>query len=160
MAITGFTFYQGESNSNDQASADKYSYHFPNMIQSWRQGFAAPNAYFGFVQLSTSCHPPDLAALREAQMKALTRVDKIGYATNADRGDGCNIHPPFKQDCAFRLARSALAIHYGHKDIHWKSPSYSNTKPSTVRASILVTLQDASSEGLYLVDVPFSMDPN
>ena len=37
---------------------------------------------------------------------------KVGYATNADHGAGCNIHPPPKQYCATRLANSALALQY------------------------------------------------
>lgn len=133
------------------------------MIQSWREGFAAPEAYFGFVQLSTSCHNniPGFAELREAQMKALKKVPgNIAYSTNADRGDGCNIHPPAKQDCGIRLGRSALAIQYGQSSIHWKSPSYSRSRRSTTDTSVTIALQDVSPQGLYLIDVPFSVDPN
>ena len=34
------------------------------------------------------------------------------YATNADHGMGCNIHPAAKQYVSKRLATSALALHY------------------------------------------------
>ena len=62
-----------------------------------------------------------------AQMAALT-LPNVGYATNADHGAGCNIHPPAKQWCGTRLANSALAnsalaLQYGHK-VAWKSPSF------------------------------------
>ena len=60
MAVTGFTWYQGESNVgpanastgiNDAAVA--YSCMFSEMIKGWRQAFQVPDAFFGFVQLST-----------------------------------------------------------------------------------------------------------
>ena len=76
-----------------------------------------------------------------AQMAART-LPNVGYATNADHGAGCNIHPPAKQItgpaatstrqrskkkekkwCGTRLANSALALQYGHK-VAWKSPSF------------------------------------
>jgi len=57
-----------------------------------------------------------------AQMAART-LPNVGYATNADHGAGCNIHPPAKQWCGTRLANSALALQYGHK-VAWKSPSF------------------------------------
>ena len=57
-------------------------------------------------------------------MAAVTSQN-AGYAVNADHGDGCNIHPPQKQNCGYRLANSALALQY-KVDIPWKSPSYAS----------------------------------
>ena len=52
-----------------------------------------------------------LALLRDAQLAALV-LPNVGYATNADHGMGCNIHPAAKQHVATRLANAALAQNY------------------------------------------------
>merc|ERR1719188_2043807 len=100
------------------------------MISGWRKIFKAPTAYFGFVQLSTWCTlpPASLPLMREAQMSALA-LPIVGYATNADHGSGCNIHPPAKQYCAERLAKSALSLQYG-LDVPWRSPSFKSQTAS------------------------------
>lgn len=157
MAVTGFTWYQGESNTRDDAAAATYSCRFPAMISAWRRAFQQPSAYFGFVQLSTWCDNPEgIAAMREAQMKALL-LPKVGYATNADHGAGCNIHPPVKQYCALRLARSALALQYG-RALQWRSPTFQSAQASLVAGiiTVAVTLADVSPEGLKLVPRAFN----
>jgi sialate O-acetylesterase len=105
MALTGFTWYQGESNvgadnittgKNDFAAA--YSCIFPSMITEWRTRFKSPSTYFGFVQLATWCNTLSengIAPMRgqiieagieaEGQMAALN-LKNVGYATNADHG--------------------------------------------------------------------------
>ena len=194
MAISGFAWYQGEANTHDKASADAYAKHFPAMIRSWREAFRDENEekdeeeelFFGFVQLSTWCVPnrtESIPRMREAQMSALDLLPNIGYATNADHGHGCDIHPPSKQHCGKRLGRSALALRYGHR-IRWKSPSYDKSRrlSSTARTTtttltnahsngtaavqvsetemleveVSVVLRDVSPEGLYLLDVPYN----
>ena len=93
MALTGFIWYQGESNTNNQETADAYACLFPAMITAWRSAFGLPSAFFGFIQLSTWCGEVlGIPEMREAQMEAL-KLDMVGYATNADHGAGCNIHP-------------------------------------------------------------------
>jgi len=175
MALTGFTWYQGEANTLDQASADKYATDFPTMIQTWRHGFEIPDAYFGFVQLSTFCHdnPVGLAQFRQAQMSALELPGKIGYATFADHGAGCNIHPPDKTICGERLGRSALALQYG-KPILWRSPTYANattagltiygngTAAVHVVPSVVIEFRDVRYAGLYILENPYNnrLDPS
>jgi sialate O-acetylesterase len=177
--LSGFTWYQGEANTEDNSSsAHNYAHLFPEMIQQWREGFNASDAYFGFVQLSTWCppQPHKVAEMRQAQMAALQlKSGKVGYATNADHGFGCNIHPPAKQYCGARLGRSALALQYG-QDIHWKSPSYKQYVPSNSRSSsvlprhnaigsmlpfVVIEMQDVSDKGLYILDSPYNgrLDP-
>ena len=152
MALTGFTWYQGEANVDERRGdegAVRYSCTFPGMISQWRQAFQAPEAYFGFVQLSTWCGNGELIAEMRTigQMAALT-LPKVGYATNADHGAGCNIHPPPKQYCATRLANSALALQY-NKPTAWKSPSFASQKcNSPAVGSVTVTLQDVGGNGL------------
>merc|ERR1712232_593037 len=55
MAVSGFTWYQGENNAGDAASANDYACLFPAMISEWRRAFRNPEAYFGFIQISTWC---------------------------------------------------------------------------------------------------------
>ena len=173
MALTGFIWYQGEANTKDQASADAYAQNFPALIEQWRSDFATSTTtttvngddddnnnnesnrnnssplYFGFVQLSTWCpeHPVAVAELREAQMAALSPSSrKIGYATNADHGAGCNVHPPDKQYCGARLGDSALALQYGQDDVAWKSPSYySKATATTAQAAAATTVLRGST---------------
>jgi sialate O-acetylesterase len=156
MALTGFAWYQGEANVKSRASANDYACLFSAMIKAWRKTFqSAPDAYFGFVQLSTWClsDPMAIPEMREAQMAALVRVPgKIGYATNADYGAGCDIHPPTKQPCGIRLGNSALALQYNRTDIKWRSPSYisANATMMGIAARVVVDLADVGDNGLLI----------
>lgn len=125
-----------------------YSCLFPSMIQSWRTLFNNPTAYFGFIQLSTWCVAGDaIPRMRVAQMAAVT-TQGAGYAMNADHGAGCNIHPPQKQNCGYRLANSALALQY-KQPITWKSPSYASVS-STTANSATIKLNDVTPAGLLM----------
>lgn len=151
MALTGFTWYQGESNTGAQPAADNYACLFPAMITAWRQEFNNLGAYFGFIQLSTWCissNQDAIPQMRVAQMAALS-LPKVGYGTNADHGAGCNIHPPPKQYCSARMASSALALQYGQAVV-WKSPTYASAAVSGP-ASVTVTLHDVTPAGLQLL---------
>ena len=171
MAMTGFTWYQGEANTLDQASADQYAMDFRTLIQTWRAGFEITNAYFGFVQLSTWCpgrNPVAVAEMRHAQMKVVPPSydnngnNMIGYATAADLGAGCNIHPPEKRVVGRRLGRSALALQYGYTDIQWRSPTYSKATPilysTDKKDSVSVTIEfhNVGDQGLYLLENPYN----
>ena len=83
------------------------------------------------------------------QMPAVMALQKVGYATNADHCDGCNIHPPSKQFCAERLAVSALALQYG-KQVRWRSPSFHSQVATARPPSMTVRLNDVSPKGLYI----------
>ena len=125
------------------------------MIEAWRKGFGNPSAYFGYIVLSTWC-PADAAlvpGMRSSQMAA-QKLPKVGYATNADHGAGCNIHPPPKQYCGKRLADSALALQY-NKSIAWKSPTF-KSQIGSGSSSVVVTLNDVSSTGLSDDTYPFN----
>ncbi len=97
MALVGFTWYQGEANVDERRGdegAVRYSCTFPGMIGQWRQAFARPDAYFGFVQLSTWCGNGELIAeMRTIGQMAALKLPKVGYSTNADHGAGCNSMP-------------------------------------------------------------------
>jgi hypothetical protein len=124
------------------------------MIEAWRKGFQLPDAYFGYIVLSTWC-PADamlIPGMRNAQMAA-QKLPKVGYATNADHGAGCNIHPPPKQYCGKRLANSALALQY-NKSIAWKSPTFKSQVATG--PSVTVTLNDVSMGGVSADTYPFN----
>ena len=79
----------------------------------------------------------------------------VGYATNADHGAGCYIHPPSKQFVGKRLGDAALAIAYG-EPIHWRSPSYASAKqlvdaPSDSSVAVAIKLSNLSDGGLALI---------
>ena len=124
LSLSGLIWYQGEQNTADERAARDYACLFPAMIRSWRAALRRPDLFFGFVQLSTWCppNPAGLASMRAAQMSALA-LSNVGYATNADHGFGCNIHPPSKQFCAERLATAALDIVYKQPGRVWRGPT-------------------------------------
>lgn len=161
MSISGFAWYQGEQNTADAASAQQYSCLFPEMIKGWRKALNAQDAYFGFIQLSTFCRLPPIDSLpqmREAQMAAL-KLPNVGYATNADHGQGCDIHPQAKQYAGKRLATSALALHY-KMQAPWRSPTYKSatqlfSSGSNSSVTLIVSLNDVSTSGLHIVH-PFN----
>jgi hypothetical protein len=103
------------------------------MVQAWRSAFALPDAYFGFVQLSTFCpsSAESLPLMRNAQLAAAD-LPRVGWATNADHGAGCNVHQPWKQYVGKRLGDSALAIQYG-QNLMWRSPSYKSAAVTVTR---------------------------
>lgn len=123
-------------------------------------------AYFGFVQLSTWCTAgpsnQSIALMRDAQLKALA-LPKVGYATNADHGFGCDIHPRAKQWVAKRLARSALSLQYGFNDVVWASPTYASAtaqraEPGATVATAHVQLDGVSALGLTTDVAPWNYD--
>lgn len=158
MALTGFAWYQGEQNTRDQAAADSYACLFPEMITAWRKSFRDPNAFFGFVQISTWCNwGLGVPELREAQLAAAS-LNNVGFATNADHGAGCNIHPSDKQYIGARLGDAALALEY-NQNIAWKSPSYSSAEVDMSNSdvvSVTIALQDVSKQGLTTDIYPYN----
>ena len=102
------------------------------------------------LQLSTWCGDGALIAeMRSLGQMAAMALPKVGYATNADHGAGCNIHPPPKQWCAKRLAASAMALAYGRR-VAWRSPSFSTQRAAASPPSVTVRLHDVSTGGLQL----------
>ncbi|PRP89746.1 hypothetical protein PROFUN_00088 [Planoprotostelium fungivorum] len=123
MIISGFLWYQGESNVGH---AKYYACAFPAMITAWRNSFEASRSTtshsdrgqadtpFYFVQLSTWKTSTDgsLSDLRLSQMSAL-KLPHTGMAAAMDLGDIqspiWDVHPRNKQEVGRRL--SLLALH-------------------------------------------------
>merc|ERR1712039_786879 len=155
MAVTGFTWYQGESDlGGDPTKSDannNYTCTQAAQITQWRTEFKVPKAFYAIVQLSTWHPNPDLLAeLRDQQLatEKLIPNTNFAYATNADYGAGGNIHPPYKQHPGARLANAALALVYGHQ-IMWRSPTYASAK-ATGPGTVVVEFNDVTDAGLVL----------
>jgi len=124
-AISGFIWYQGESNAN---RAFQYRTAFPLMITSWREVWKQRDLPFYFCQLANytakSPTPADStwAELREAQNRTLS-LPNTGQAVLIDVGESDDIHPRNKKDVGERLARIALARDYG-KSVPYAGPTF------------------------------------
>jgi len=125
-AIKGFTWYQGEANTN---RAEEYSKLMPAMITDWRNQWKQPDAPFlyvqlpGFMEMNYLPSESQWAALREAQLKTLS-VPNTGMAVAIDLGEWNDVHPDNKKDVGIRLALAAEKIAYGEKDIVYSGPIY------------------------------------
>lgn len=125
-ALTGFIWYQGEGNANQP---DTYRAMFVALIESWREKFDAPDAPFYWAQLASwdsgGGESLDWPLLREAQHQTLA-LPHTGQAILTDIGEAFDIHPKNKQDVGDRLARIALAEHYG-QDTVFRGPAHHST---------------------------------
>ncbi len=118
LAITGAIWYQGEQNSD---RGYQYRKILPAMIADWRTLFGQGDFPFYIVSLpafkARSDTPVDdsWAETRESQAIAAAKVPNSCLAVTIDTGDPANLHPKDKQPVGDRLARCALAKHYGVK---------------------------------------------
>lgn len=128
LALTGAIWYQGESNAGH---ATQYRRLLPAMIADWRKSFGQGDFPFYIVSLAAYMErksaPGDdaWAELREAQDFAANTVTSSGLAVAIDVGDANNVHPKDKKEVGERLARVALARHYG-KNIPYSGPRFAS----------------------------------
>jgi len=156
MAVSGFTWYQGESDLGGRPHLTEQNNNYTctqtALIQHWRQSFQNPDAFFAVVLLSTWIPSGGRAALipqlREQQRASVAQLRNAAYVTNADHGSGREIHSYRKQYAGARLANAALAIVYG-RPINWRSPSYAGAR-QTGPGTLKVWLSDVPAEGLTL----------
>jgi sialate O-acetylesterase len=122
MAIKGFLWYQGETNSG-AGRAQYYRTLFPALIEDWRAQFAQGDLPFLFVQISSFNSPGEnWGEVRDAQRQTLS-VANTAMAVTLDVGEKDNVHPPDKQTVAYRLALAARATVYG-ENIQYASPLF------------------------------------
>lgn len=118
--VTGFIWYQGESNTGDPETATAYAAQFQSMITRWRDLWQHEDAPFLFVSLASflpAQEKPgesDWAILRESQSAALS-LPNVGQAITLDIGEADDIHPRNKQDVGYRLALWARSLTYGNQ---------------------------------------------
>ncbi len=129
VPITGFIYYQGESDSGD---AKNYAKYFKELITTRRALWNLPEAPFVFVQIanydparSRNADPAKFgtswAEQRAAQAAAL-ELPRTGMAVAADVGESTAIHPRDKKTVGYRLALAARHLAY-QEDIPFRGPS-------------------------------------
>lgn len=122
MSISGAIWYQGEANRHD---ALHYRKLFPAMIKDWRKHFNQGDFPFYYVQIAPYKYDRPMvgALVREAQLMAL-EVPGTAMVVTSDIGNPDDIHPVRKQEVGRRLARNALALHYGVKGLTYSGPVF------------------------------------
>jgi len=126
LALTGVLWYQGEANTPHAA---QYRALLPELIGDWRRLFGQGDLPFYIVSLPAFQARQDQpttdgwAELREAQAMAARTVPNCGLAVTIDTGEADNIHPKDKVPVGERLARLALAGHYG-KEVVTSGPTF------------------------------------
>ncbi len=126
--ITGFIWYQGESNAGDSENASRYAGQFQSMIANWRAAWGNDSAPFLFVSLASFRAAPTepgeshWAVMRESQAAALS-LPNVGQAITTDIGEADDIHPRNKQDVGLRLALAARHIAYS-EDLVYSGPIF------------------------------------
>ena len=147
--ITGFIWYQGESNANDPETATTYADQFQSMITRWRTLWDHEDAPFLFVSLASfraaqeTPAESNWAILRESQAAAM-ELPNVGQAITLDIGEADDIHPGNKQEVGVRLALWAKNLVYGDQIVH-SGPIYRN---HTIENGTVVISFDHVGSGL------------
>ncbi|MGH8180871.1 MAG: hypothetical protein ACRETR_07820, partial [Steroidobacteraceae bacterium] len=137
LSITGAIWYQGAQNS---PRGYEYRRLLPAVIASWRRLFGQGDLPFYIVQLpafgARSATPTDdgWADIRESQAIVAATIPHACLAVSLDTGDPNSLHPGNKRPVGERLARCALARHYG-KDVAYSGPTVASVErlPHSIR---------------------------
>lgn len=138
LSIAGAIWYQGEQNS---PRGYQYRRILPAMIADWRSLFGQGDFPFYIVSLPafTKRSPApvdgdDWTETRESQAVTVATVPNTCLAVTIDTGDPDNIHAKDKEPVGERLARCALAKHYG-KNVVYSGPTLESVErlPGTIR---------------------------
>ncbi|WP_420479260.1 sialate O-acetylesterase [Brevundimonas sp. FT23028] len=112
-ALTGFAWYQGESNVGDPVG---YTRLLTGLMADWRARFEAPDAPFLVVQLAnfgpawSEPHASSWAELRDVQRQVVEADPRAGIAVAIDIGDRYDIHPTNKREVGRRLSLEARRL--------------------------------------------------
>ena len=143
--IKGAIWYQGESNRNEP---DQYLDLLPGLVENWRSEWGIGDFPFYYIQIA----PFDYgltgissAYLREAQLKAASRIPNIGMASVMDIGEKNCIHPADKKTGSERLAYLALKNTYGKSGFASSGPVL---KEMTVSGQVVKLIFDHAANGL------------
>jgi len=126
--IKGVIWYQGEQN---RPNAEIYDSLLVTMVKEWRRLWNTGDWPFYYVQIAPYGYHDKLgpaAPLREAQLKALSRIPHAGMVVSMDAGEQQSIHPADKTVISQRLACWALAETYGRVGLPHVSPTYRGMK--------------------------------
>lgn len=150
-AMRGTLWYQGEAN---EKQGKDYLPMLKKLIDGWRGAWKQGDFPFYIVQLSTIGESPadkpqggdGRAAIRNAQLEALTTIQNTGLAVTIDIGEKKE-HPKNKYDVGLRLAAWALNKAYEKKDVMPSGPLY---KSHVVEANKIRVKFEHAQHGLML----------
>lgn len=150
-AMRGALWYQGEAN---EKQGKGYLPMLKRLIDGWRGAWKQGDFPFYIVQLSTIGESPadkpqggdGRAAIRNAQLEALTTISNTGLAVTIDIGEKKE-HPKNKYDVGLRLAAWALNKAYGKKDVVPSGPLY---KSHVIEGATIRVKFDCAEHGLML----------
>lgn len=121
--IKGVIWYQGETN---RVKPGVYASLFPAMVEDWRVKWNQGEFPFYYVQIAPflydGAHSVSSALLREAQLKASTRMNNAAMVVSLDHGNAGCIHPFNKRPIGERLAGLALKNEYGFRFLQTEGP--------------------------------------
>lgn len=148
LSLTGAIWYQGEANAGRN---EQYRKLLPAMIGDWRRTFGQGDFPFYIVSLAAYMQRREQpggndgwAGFRDAQANVARTVKNSGLALAIDKGNANDIHPRDKREVGERLARCALAGHYG-KDIPHSGPVLRSAEPLPSGDALRITFDHADS---------------
>lgn len=126
LSVTGFLFYQGESNAQELDRVEEYADLMKLMITDYRKKWSKPAMPFYWVQLSsidTLNYRSQLWPMfRDKQRNALDLIKNGGMCVSSDVGAPSDIHPRNKKVIGERLALLAFKYYYGHNEVVASGP--------------------------------------
>lgn len=158
-AVSGILWYQGESNTNDEAYLDLTERMVSGYRRKWNDDL--PFIYVQLPNFHTERYEnngetnelySDWAYLREVQRKSL-KLPKTAMVTAIDLGEDNDLHPLNKEGVGYRLAMQAAKLLYGKKTecdgpqiegVHIEKTSAKGVQDSKDAWQVTLTFRDAS----------------
>ena len=151
MAVRGFIWYQGCSNSREP---ERYANKMQALYNGWATEFKNPSLSLYFVQLAPWGFK-DIALIQEAQAKFAAQEKNAAMAVINDTGNLWDIHPNDKRTVAKRLSLHALKRNYGWNHIQNESPTLKSWK---VEGGKFILSFD-NADGFYIYNADRSVKP-
>jgi hypothetical protein len=159
MALTGISFFQGESNNcgyeppGAPCGGRFYSCQLRAMIADWRLKLAQPALPFAVIELC-AIENPQWPNMRAAQQAAVAGLANVMTIPNHDLGDNGDMHSRRKVMLGRRQALWMLSAALGNETQPWSGPVLegANVVVAGGGVSVTVTLafSAATSAGLHL----------
>ena len=147
-AISGFCWYQGETEATDRMNAYIYRYVLQALAQDWRKLWRDEALPFYIVQLPPLTIGARWEIVRESQSAAAAALQHAAFTPTLDIVPPGDLHPKVKWKVAERLANLVLGTSYG-KDTWPGVPMLDKAEPPA-NGAIRVTLKNAT--GLKTLD--------
>jgi sialate O-acetylesterase len=146
FSIRGVIWYQGESNSLNEARTQQHEPLFRTLVLDWRKSWGLGEFPFLYCQLSgigtasykSQCWPE----FRDQQRRMLAEIPETAMAVTSDFGNETDVHPREKREIANRLSSAAMVLSYGAKQ-EWEGPLVDSVKLNNSR--LIVKFSHADS---------------